>query len=108
MLRKLPKENSANSKFYIKSGMMKCIGTAKDCTTISTKTNQMAEIFCVDYINNEFNDHIFNELVKQSLSTCKELDVYALVFFVEGLEHDSATKLGFTSLGKYLHFIKIL
>jgi len=80
----------------------------KGAIIFTVMTDQMAEIFCVDYLNNEFNEHIFSELVKQSLNTCKELYVHALVFFVEGFEHNSATKLGFTSLGKYLCFTKTL
>lgn len=70
--------------------------------------NDFMEIFGIDYIDKKFNPTVFKNLTIKALNKAKELSISHLYFFADKNEHLILQDLGFTHIGNYELYEKIL
>ena len=66
------------------------------------------EIFGIDYANKKFNSVIFKNLTIKALNKAKEIKISHLYFFADKNEHCILQDLGFTHIGNYELYEKVL
>ena len=70
--------------------------------------NLMYEVFGIDYVNNEFNNTSFRELMGSVLNFIKKIGVEHLVYFGNRNEQSILDRLGFKHFDTYQSFYKTL
>jgi len=70
--------------------------------------NNFMEIFGIDYADKKFNPVIFKNLTIKALNKAKEINVLHLYFFADKNEHLILQDLGFTHIGNYELYEKVL
>lgn len=70
--------------------------------------NDFMEIFGIDYADKKFNPVIFKNLTIKALNKAKEINVSHLYFFADKNEHCILQDLGFTHIGNYELYEKVL
>ena len=68
--------------------------------------DMMMEIFSVDYINNQYNEHTFRTLLVKALNEGKKSGISSLTFFNEDEGHSVVSELGFQHISKYVLYTK--
>ena len=68
--------------------------------------DDMVEIFGIDYLNSQFDNEVFKELVIKVIYEVEIEKKQYINYFVEKEEYAEAMNLGFKGLGKYLCFLK--